>query len=348
MTEIRSPHHFQPIPAEDTDEIRPWRLPFWTEPPAWLVEKEQKKAQEAAAAAAKNETVDDIDFPTAEELENIRRDAYNAGLEQGLVEGRQQGRKDGFAEGHDEGYKAAFEQGQKDGREQGFRTGEEEGKRKAQADINAVVRRLEKIIATLQSTIAQRDQQLPDVLASLVGIMCERVLMAEFSDGALNIHQYVRRALDELPAGEDNYRVFVGPDDARHLRNSLEITGEEMHFSVDESLPAGACRVESEHSLVEYSAREHLEQLIAHIQPHLLHAATTYPDERELVEWDAPDVVEEPVSAVAEQSLPETSGSETAEAVDAESPGPSASDDTLAVTGESPLAPPQDGSDEPV
>ncbi|WP_430459798.1 FliH/SctL family protein [Thalassolituus sp. LLYu03] len=304
MSEIRSPHHFQPIPAEDAENVKPWRLPFWTEPPAWLAEKEEKPADDAAAAEASEE----LSLPTAEELENIRRDAYNAGLEQGLVEGRQQGRKDGYDEGHSEGYKAAFDQGHKEGRADGFRVGEEEGKRKAQADVNAVVRRLERIMATLQADLCERDRQLPDVLTNLVSLICERVVQAEMADGAKAIHAFVRRALDELPAGEESIRIFVGPDDARHLRNSLEMTGDELHFSVDDSLPAGSCRIESEHSLVEYSAREQLDQLLAHIQPQLLQAAATFPDEREAVEWEntlipsdnRTEVAAEPATELAE------------------------------------------------
>lgn len=300
MTGIRQPHHFQPIPAEEAEDAKPWRLPFWTEPPAWLVEKEQQeKAQQQEAAEESGES---LPLPTAEELENIRRDAYNDGLEQGLIEGRQQGLKDGYDDGQKEGYQAAFEQGQKEGREQGFKSGEEDGRRKGQADINAVVQRLQRVINTLQAEISSRDRQLPDVLAGLVTQICQRVLQTELAEGALSIHQFVRRALDELPAGEDNVRVFVGPDDARHLRNSLEMTGDELHFSVDDKLPAGSCRVESEHSLVEYSAQENLSQLLDHIQPQLLQAAASFPDEREQLEWDAPTAADPTADTVADTS----------------------------------------------
>ena len=91
-----------PIPAESAEEARPWRLPFWTEPPVHTVEREPDPDAEKVDA----ESADDNsppNFPTAEELEAIRREAYNAGLEQGLVEWRQQGHKDGYDAGFAEG-----------------------------------------------------------------------------------------------------------------------------------------------------------------------------------------------------------------------------------------------------
>ncbi len=290
MTDYRQNHHFQPLHENDVkEELKPWRLPFWTEPPAWLVEKKDKEQPEATAAEQEDSTEEELSLPTAEELENIRREAYNDGLEQGLIEGRQQGRKEGYDAGHNEGYETAFSQGEKEGREQGFSSGQEEGLRQGQADINLTVKRLQRIISRLQATLTERDQQLPEVLAALVAGICGQVLGEELKDGAVNIHQFVRRALDELPAGEKNAHVFVGPEDARHLRNSPDGSGDELHFSVDESLPAGSCRVESEHTLVEYSSAEYLNQILERVLPQMMHQAASYPDEQEQVGWDSTD-----------------------------------------------------------
>ncbi len=290
MTGIKQPHHFHTIAADETGDVKPWRLPFWTEKPAWLIEKEAKEEAEAKAEDdAVEEASEDIALPTAEELENIRREAYNDGLEQGLIEGRQQGRKEGHEEGHEEGYKAAFDQGQQEGRKEGFKTGEEEGRRKAQADIDAVVRRLNRIEDQLLAAVAERDQQLPDVLTQMVVSVCQHVLAAELSQGAVSIHQFVRRSLDELPSGEKNIRVVVSPDDARHLQTSLEVCGDELHYSVDDKLAAGQCRVESEHSLIEYSTADHMQQLLERVQQQLLHQAHGFPDDGEKLSTDSLD-----------------------------------------------------------
>lgn len=304
MTEIRQEHHHT-IRAEEAADVKPWRLPYWTEPPAWEAEKAEQEAAEAdhLHAGAAMPTVDEqgepLLFPTAEELENIRREAYNDGLEQGLVEGRQQGHKEGFETGRKEGYDAAFAEGRQAGYDEGMQQGNEAGRLKAQADTNLVVTRLQRIAATLHSSLEQRDQQLPEVLAALVAGVCSRVLGEELRDGAVNILQFVQRALAELPGGEKDIQVVIGPDDARHLQNSLELTGTEMHYRVDEKLPAGSCRVETEHSLVEYSSDDYLQQLLDNVLTQMMQQSLSFPDAQEQAQW------EEPLAPLAEAAAPE-------------------------------------------
>ena len=282
MTGIRQPHHFHPLHEEDVKnkkDVKPWRLPFWTEPPGWTAEKEKK--QEEVATESAEEEAEELNLPTAEELENIRREAYNDGLEQGLVEGRQQGHKDGYQAGHKESYDAGFAEGKAEGQKQGREEGHAEGLRKAQAEINNISGRLNRLIQHLQASIVERDQALPEVLAAMLAGMCEQVLQTELHSGARNIYQYVRHSLDELPAGEKQIKVFVGPDDAAHLQNSLDMTGDEVHYRVDDKLRAGECRVESEHSLVEYSTADHLNQLLQRVLPMLMQEAASFPDDNE-------------------------------------------------------------------
>ncbi|MAD45742.1 MAG: hypothetical protein CMI02_02575 [Oceanospirillaceae bacterium] len=315
MTGIRQPHHFHPIHEKDVEnkeDVKPWRLPFWTEPPAWLIEKEKKEHAEQQQAN-EEETPEQVDLPTAEELENIRREAYNAGLEQGLVEGRQQGHKEGYDAGHKESYDAGFTAGKRDGQKQGQEEGKALGLRQGQADINNTVQRLTRVMRQLQSTLNERDEALPEVLAAMVAGMCEQVLQTELHNGARNIYRYVRHALDELPAGEKHIQVFIGADDAIHLQNSLDISGDDIHYSVDDKLAAGECRVESEHSLVEYSTGEHLNQLLERVLPMLMHQAATFPDEAEqnqIHQQDTPaadDYVSEVAAGVESQTTEQSS-----------------------------------------
>ncbi len=313
MTELHQKHHLPPIPAKEAREIKPWRLPFWTEPPAWIVEKEAAEKKAAEQAGDDDRDAVKVSLPTAEELENIRRDAYNAGLEQGLIEGRQQGQHEGYDAGHAEGYKAAFDQGHAEGREEGFAAGEADGKRKGQADINAVVGRLERVFKQLQSGLSERDQQLPEVLAALVAGMCERVIGSQMAEGAVNIHRFVQHALAELPSGEDEVKVLVGPDDARHLQISLDNSGLTLNYSVDDKLPAGSCRIESEHSLVEYSSADYLNQLLDSVLPQLMHQAASFPDNDEQQGWQERTAAEIAEAQTAEARNADAQGSELAD-----------------------------------
>ncbi len=191
-----------------------------------------------------------------------------------------------------------------------------------------MVGRLERVVKQLQSGLIERDQQLPEVLAALVAGICERVIGTQLADGAVNIHRFVQHALAELPSGEEEVKVFVGPDDARHLQASLEVSGQELHYSVDDKLPAGNCRIESEHSLVEYSSAEYLNQLLDNVLPQLMHQAASFPDEDEQAGWQEPESV---VSAAVMDIDIDSPTDSAAELIPAESDNEAPAPDSLPI-----------------
>ncbi|MED5441491.1 MAG: FliH/SctL family protein [Pseudomonadota bacterium] len=263
-----------PIPAESAEEARPWRLPFWTEPPVHTVEREPDPDAEKVDA----ESADDDsppNFPTAEELEAIRREAYNAGLEQGLVEGRQQGHKDGydagFAEGQADGQAQGFDAGKKEGSTAGF----QEGKALGSQEVTDEAQRLRQINATLTAALKERDAELPEVMLMLLTRLAEQVLEHELNSGADSIAQFVDKAIAALPSGETLAKVYVSEADSELLASHSVAN----KLLVDKTLNAGECRVESENTLVEYSVSESLQQTIVALASKLLTASDGYPDD---------------------------------------------------------------------
>ncbi len=274
------------LSAEQVQSVKPWRLPFWTQEPAWVSEKVEKdlrrksrvkvfKGEEMPEAdptkakqSAPAETVE-IKLPTAEELENIRREAYNAGLEQGLIEGRQQGHKESFAQGHSEGLEA----GLKDGKEQGIELGKAEGLALGQVQIDSAVTRLNQLAQLLQSRIQERDAALPEVLVQLVESLCRQVVGSELKMGAAGIGLVLEQSLALLPEGSHNVRVFVSPADYALLASSPLAQGE-LALKEDSNLQAGDLRIQTEHSLVEYQSQERLTELVQQAQMQMRHALT--------------------------------------------------------------------------
>jgi flagellar assembly protein FliH len=276
MTELKK--RDAPIPAESAEEARPWRLPFWTEPPVHTVEREPDPADsddESAGKADADINESPPNFPTAEELEAIRREAYNAGLEQGLVEGRQQGHKDGydagFAEGQADGKAQGFEAGKKEGSTAGF----QEGKALGSQEVADEAERLRQINATLTATLKERDAELPDVMLMLLTRLAEQVLEHELNSGADSIAQFVDKAIAALPSGETLAKVYVSEADSELLASHSAAS----KLLVDKTLNAGECRVESENTLVEYSVSESLQQTIVALASKLLTASDGYPDD---------------------------------------------------------------------
>ena len=276
-----------PISAEDISDARPWRLPFWTEPPVHVVKREAE--EDAKAEAKKNlDAASDQSktnnsagsYPTADELETIRREAYNDGLEQGRVEGRQQGHKDGYDDGLAEGKAEGHKDGFASGKQEGINAGFAEGRANGVDDVTAEVTRLRAIIVSLQSSLRERDAQLPDVIVLLLTRLAEQVLRHELSGGAQAIQTYVDDAIASLPDGEELARVYVAAEDAELLSPFSET----VKVHIDKSLSAGDCRIESQTSLIEYTTSEHFEQAILHLAERLLSNADGYPNDDEIAE----------------------------------------------------------------
>ena len=339
MTELKK--RDAPIPAESAEEARPWRLPFWTEPPVHTVEREPDPADsddESAGKADADSNESPPNFPTAEELEAIRREAYNAGLEQGLVEGRQQGHKDGydagFAEGQADGQAQGFDAGKKEGSTAGF----QEGKALGSQEVTDEAQRLRQISATLTATLKERDAELPDVMLMLLTRLAEQVLEHELNSGADSIAQFVDKAIAALPSGEALAKVYVSEADSELMASHSAAN----KLLVDKTLNAGECRVESENTLVEYSVSESLQQTIVALANKLLTASDGYPDDSigESVLVDVPEDtgaddelddcddteeaiqgdVQQPEVSTSEALKSETQQSEAEQSVEAEPP----------------------------
>ena len=271
MTEIRQPHHYHPLHEDEVKEdVKPWRLPFWTEKPAWLIEKEQQEKQQTQQQA-NEEAQSELTLPTAEELENIRRDAYNAGLEQGLVEGRQQGEKQGYELGLQQGLDEGRAKGEQEGRQQGFQAGEAQGLQQGQQQIDQQCQQLAQVTRVLQAGVIERDQQLPEVLTGLVSQLCQQVLQHELTVSQSAINRYLHQALQQLPGGESDIQVYLSSNDITHVDKSAFAS--DLHFHTDPALQPGECRVETRHTLIDYSAPQALTQLLEGFIPALLKAA---------------------------------------------------------------------------
>jgi flagellar assembly protein FliH len=278
------------------DSAKPWRLPFWTDAPDYSLQRDNSalviarkdaqeqlqsrqrrrqpdQPQEPVAASADNDD-ECLVLPTAEELENIRREAWNAGLEQGLIEGRQQGHKAGYDEGFTKGRKDGHSKGLNEGKGEGLKQGRDEGLARGQNEIDEQVRQLQALQNIVRKHLLQRDSELPDVLASLIRRSCEQVLGYELENGARRIFDYLQATLTQLPEAEqEKVQIFISPADAACLEHSLLDSGTELHYRTDNQLRSGECRIQSPNSRAEFSLEEHLQQVLQQTLP-LLNQAT--------------------------------------------------------------------------
>ncbi len=263
----------QTISAEEESQAKPWRLPYWTGAPDFSPDADTD-AQDAAdkSSDVMPDAPDDLKLPSAEELENIRREAYNDGLEQGLIEGRQTGTQEGHAQGLESGKQEGIAIGQSEGYAQGLERGEQAAKEQVMNEFAPIGERLNQLVAQLQSRVLEHDAQLPNTITLLVMSVCEQVLKHELKAGTANIHKFVQTALKQLPEGAENIQVQLAEQDYTQLQLALETRGETLNMQVNNELEVGVCKIKSTHSLVEYSAYEHLQQVLKPLAQQLLKA----------------------------------------------------------------------------
>ena len=241
-------------------EIKPWDLPYWKGAP-----KQSKEAQ-AKEVVEEQEEVEIAEPLTVEDIEKIRSEAYEEGFLQGLNEGREKGEKDGKELGLAEGKKEGQAQGKQEGNRIGFEAGEAEGLASGKEEISQAAIKLSELHQQLEQSLVDRDIALPQVLSQLIQSACQSILERELEQGDNQITKKVLRALEELPGGAENIKVFVSTADAIHLEHGLSNSGQEMHFTIDDALATGSARITTKQSLLEFSHKERMDKVFELIE----------------------------------------------------------------------------------
>ena len=282
--------------SEDID-IKPWDLPFWKGGP--------KKSKSAHEAQNQHEDVEVVTPLTVEDIEKIRSEAYEEGFLQGLNEGRDKGEAEGRASGLEAGKKEGLELGKEEGRGIGFKAGEEEGLASGKQEIADAAVQLANLSKQLEQSLVEKDSAIPQVLSQLIQSACASILERELEQGDDQITQKVIRALDELPAGADNIKIYISPLDAMYLNRGLVTASREINFAEDESLATGSARITTKQSLLEFSHKERMDKIFEVIEQECekLDVSSEYIEAEEAEE--AEEVSEEKESQLEAEPEPE-------------------------------------------
>lgn len=170
---------------------------------------------------------------TVEELEQIRQEAYNDG----------------------------FSTGEKDG----FHAGQLKGQQEARTVLDARLAELETLMSQLMMPLQAQDEQIEDMLLHMLEAMLREVLQREMREDKTQILQVLRGALKALPVGAGNIRIYLNPNDFEAVKALRERHEESWRLLEDDSLMAGGCRIETEHSQVDATLETRLQQLIAQL-----------------------------------------------------------------------------------
>ena len=256
----------QRIPAEEVIDPKRWNLPYWVEPEAVVKarEKEQAKAEKEANTEVEVEEEEiEVEPLTAEQLENIRQDAYNEGLQQGLVEGRQKGEKLGAEEGRKEGLTAGTEEGRK----LGFEAGNDEGKKQAleegEKQTQQTIDDLQSVITNLSEELSTHKNMLEDFLPELVTQLAQAVINEELSQGSEHIVALVNLALAALPVDKSDLSIELNSKDLPFLEAAFEQNNIQTQLSVHDEISAGGCKLVTSKSVADFTLEDRWQNVLA-------------------------------------------------------------------------------------
>ncbi|HEX8542819.1 MAG TPA: flagellar assembly protein FliH [Pseudomonas sp.] len=183
------------------------------EPEVLPVEEEPAEMEEVP--------LDEVQPLTLEELESIRQEAYN----------------EGFATGEKEG----------------FHSTQLKVRQEAEVALATKLASLEQLMANLLDPIADQDTQIERGVVLLVEHIARKVIQRELTTDSRQIGNVLRDALKLLPMGAQNVRIFINPQDFAQVKALRERHEETWRILEDDSLQAGGCRIETEHSRIDAS-----------------------------------------------------------------------------------------------
>lgn len=232
--------------AKDPGQLSAWER--------WELPLLDSAGNEVPAAQGPSAREEDIKPLTAADIEAIRQSAW------------EEGRTEGFTQGYEDGLRQGRQQGEKDGYDAGQARGEEAGRAAAEKATEQTVRasleRLEQVMAELLQPLERHRDELESALVNLATVVARAVIHRELSLDSSQVAAVVREAVSALPSTADNVRIRVNPKDEAHVREVADRLEAAATVTADPSVLAGGCKVETRHTLVDYTVEKRFQKAV--------------------------------------------------------------------------------------
>lgn len=206
--------------------------------------------KQALAAEPEEEEVQPL---TAEEIEQIRQDAYQEGFEQGKAEGKEAGHAEGLEQGHVEGLEKGHQEGIEAGREEG---------REA---INEAIVRWQQLAEQLVSPIERVDEAAEQQLLNLAVMLAESVLRTEIKSNKESLLAALHESISALPFNTEIAEIHMHPDDIELLKQEYDddaLAENKWIIKPEPSFELGDLTVATPNSLIDRTVKSRIKQTI--------------------------------------------------------------------------------------
>lgn len=166
----------------------------------------------------------------------------------------QEAKEEGFKQGRAEGYEKGYAEGELRARES--------VEQHAKSTLAAQQTTLSQLVVSVIDPLAEQREALQKVLTGLVAAIAERVCYRELLTDNSSILTVVSESIDALPIGESNIKIFLNPDDLTIIQSLPDFVQANWPLAADPQLQIGDCRVESDHSLVDFTRSSRLQTIL--------------------------------------------------------------------------------------
>lgn len=157
---------------------------------------------------------------------------------------------------------------QKAAHEEAFEQGYREGLQAGQQEVSARVARLDALLQAQAKPLDDVDDEVEKQIVDLALKIVAQLFRRELKSDPDHVVGVVREAVGLLPVASREVQVFLHPEDATLVRNTLTVSDNERAWSIveDPLIARGGCRVSTDTSQIDASNETRLQSLIASIR----------------------------------------------------------------------------------
>jgi flagellar assembly protein FliH len=148
---------------------------------------------------------------------------------------------------------------------EGYAQGLDEGREAGAAQVEAEALRLQGLLRTLARPFEELDQTVEEQVVALSVTLARQLIRREVKLDPGQILSVVREAMAALPVAAREVRLYLHPEDAALVRESLSLTENERSWQIveDPVLTRGDVRVSSDSSQIDARLETRLNAVIA-------------------------------------------------------------------------------------
>jgi flagellar assembly protein FliH len=159
-----------------------------------------------------------------------------------------------------------IEELQQQARQEAFELGRREGLERGRAEAAGEVERLGSILKLLEAPLQALDERLVEEVTALAVAIARHVVRREIRSDPGQIVGVVRQAAGILPVAARRVRLYLNPEDATTVRETMKLSpGHDGTWELieDPAISRGGCRVETESSRIDATIEKRLATIAA-------------------------------------------------------------------------------------